>query len=668
MIDYECFVQRNTEKLKNYLKSDSSDMVDNKISVIIVVLPHVLKADEILKMKLTDFKNFPYIKTNYSRDHHEFLIKDKNKINGKYALSGYNDIINGEIEHHDIFKFRKSIWKINVIDKDIPWLVNFSTFCYKLFVDNTINPSSISKWAFKDILKNRGYDEKISESLSNDMLVKYIVQDVKIDTELNNNIRHIENNKVIPKIIKHGNSANIIVDSMVNDVVDLKTLLMLIVNKEINSKDFTVETIKKINSSVSQKIEFLENDLENILYLIMDKIINILIFDIKTRKKISKLVLTYVDKKYFSDTNNFNGFIFDGVTFNQIFGEVTFKKILDELFQMNDHQYELGKNNNIKEEINYNYRVGPGLYFAQKSDIIKYLYYGIFIVTVTIPKDENVIVCIEDNKLKASTLCLSEKYDLSSIEKLEDFEKVKDFDEILRVSLVNQNLNDIPKYIFNCKNLLILDISENNISSISSILCELSSLQKINLSDNKIKDIPDDIMNLKNLKELNLQNNKITSVSKKIKYLTRITKINLSENKLSSIPYEINELGDLAELNLEDNEIEFLKIINLNKLKILNISKNNIKIIRLSNLPNLIDLNISYNKLETLEHIILLPSLQILYANDNEITEISNECSILDNLTELYVSNNKIKNLSDKIFNKIKNIDYQFDFEKNVDM
>ncbi len=73
------------------------------------------------------------------------------------------------------------------------------------------------------------------------------------------------------------------------------------------------------------------------------------------------------------------------------------------------------------------------------------------------------------------------------------------------------NLKELPKELFELKQLSKLDISHNQISDIS-LLGKLSQLQSLNLSYNQISDIST-IHELKQLSVLNLNNNQVTDIS-----------------------------------------------------------------------------------------------------------------------------------------------------------
>jgi len=78
---------------------------------------------------------------------------------------------------------------------------------------------------------------------------------------------------------------------------------------------------------------------------------------------------------------------------------------------------------------------------------------------------------------------------------------------LTKLTLVDNNLNDLPKEIGNLINLKELYLGENNISVLPEEIGNLSNLNKLTLWNNNLNRLPDNITNLKNLTHLNLTNN-----------------------------------------------------------------------------------------------------------------------------------------------------------------
>lgn len=129
-----------------------------------------------------------------------------------------------------------------------------------------------------------------------------------------------------------------------------------------------------------------------------------------------------------------------------------------------------------------------------------------------------------------------------------------------KIDLSNQGLTEIPSYVYECRNL-----------------------KKLNLSNNEIKEIPIELSMLKYLKNLDISNNKITQLYSKTFDLRNLTSLNLNNNKIRTLPKQIGNLPKLNTLLIAGNLLDKLpdEIENLTNLKALNISKN-----KFVNFPN----------------------------------------------------------------------------------
>jgi Leucine-rich repeat (LRR) protein len=112
--------------------------------------------------------------------------------------------------------------------------------------------------------------------------------------------------------------------------------------------------------------------------------------------------------------------------------------------------------------------------------------------------------------------------------------------KVVKVDLSNQGLTEIPKEIFQCKNLQVLD-----------------------LSNNQIKQVPEQIQSLAQLQELNLSNNQLLTIPSSLDNLSFLNKLDLSNNQLSELPEILSNLGNLEEINLSgNNQLNFKKVMN----------------------------------------------------------------------------------------------------------
>ncbi|XP_020299049.1 E3 ubiquitin-protein ligase LRSAM1-like isoform X2 [Pseudomyrmex gracilis] len=102
--------------------------------------------------------------------------------------------------------------------------------------------------------------------------------------------------------------------------------------------------------------------------------------------------------------------------------------------------------------------------------------------------------------------------------------------------------------VFRKKSLLMYD---NKLSSLSGggALSDLSLLTVLDIHENEFTTLPSDIMYLSSLKELYLQNNSIRKLPNEIIHLNKLTILNVSRNNLKQLPENI---GQLQQLNVFD--------------------------------------------------------------------------------------------------------------------
>lgn len=183
---------------------------------------------------------------------------------------------------------------------------------------------------------------------------------------------------------------------------------------------------------------------------------------------------------------------------------------------------------------------------------------------------------------------------------------------------------DIPDDIYKIDNLKILIAYKNKISKISDNLDKLQQLENIELSDNSLKYMPQSIFKLKKLKYLLLDGNSIKEIPKDIKNLEKIVELDLSENKVTNIPTELYQLKSLKDLWLSSNKIKEISedIEQLENLFSLDFRDNQIEFLpnNITKIKKLNFIDLSYNKIKTLpQSIANMKGLRKLYLVGNPI-------------------------------------------------
>lgn len=112
------------------------------------------------------------------------------------------------------------------------------------------------------------------------------------------------------------------------------------------------------------------------------------------------------------------------------------------------------------------------------------------------------------------------------------------------LDLRNCGLSEIPSEIFDYTDLVTIDLSNDS-------FCD-------ELHKNKIKIVPSEIIKLKRLKRLNLSNNQLESISENLATLHKLSYLNLCNNNLTDISEKIANMPSLSEICLEENPFDLL--------------------------------------------------------------------------------------------------------------
>lgn len=100
-----------------------------------------------------------------------------------------------------------------------------------------------------------------------------------------------------------------------------------------------------------------------------------------------------------------------------------------------------------------------------------------------------------------------------------------------------------------------MDLSENSLTDVGSLLSEFSHLEILFLHQNKLKRIPV-LDNAKKLTELYMRHNQVRIFSSSSFAESRIQLIDLRENKISELEIQMDDLKLLDRCYLDNNYIE----------------------------------------------------------------------------------------------------------------
>lgn len=225
------------------------------------------------------------------------------------------------------------------------------------------------------------------------------------------------------------------------------------------------------------------------------------------------------------------------------------------------------------------------------------------------------------------------------------------------------------------KNLIEVDLSYNNISTIEETVFTSSSIKFLNLTKNKIKyfnfSLPESVTNL------DISFNSVVEVAENcFLKTTNLTTLKINNNFLKNIPLglfnafnrETVPYNGMKNLYLQNNKLENLSFELPRTLINLDLSHNSISVLKqgiFDGLSSLTNLQLDNNLLHTLPMgcFLSLKSLKQLYLSNNTISVTYGTFSGLKALERLKISNNSITELS--FLNGLNNL-FDLDISNNL--
>uniref|UniRef100_A0A4W6CKB0 Leucine rich repeat containing 69 n=1 Tax=Lates calcarifer TaxID=8187 RepID=A0A4W6CKB0_LATCA len=192
-----------------------------------------------------------------------------------------------------------------------------------------------------------------------------------------------------------------------------------------------------------------------------------------------------------------------------------------------------------------------------------------------------------------------------------------------------------------------LNLGNNALKEVPTVLGHLESLRKLYLFSNRITVVPPDVIGgLQNLVVLNLNHNQIQRLPPEIKryiYGIVVSKIlqhlSMMDNKLEEVPAELGHLTKLSEINLTSNKLSWLpqQLYQCKDLTKVHVARN-----KLTSLPELTFKHTLQNltTFHVTQGIRALTKLQVVDVAGNKLSMFPVEFHLLS-LKELYCEGNR---------------------------
>ncbi|XP_056234527.1 leucine-rich repeat-containing protein 7 isoform X7 [Seriola aureovittata] len=218
------------------------------------------------------------------------------------------------------------------------------------------------------------------------------------------------------------------------------------------------------------------------------------------------------------------------------------------------------------------------------------------------------------------------------------------------LDISKNGIQEFPDNIKCCKGLSVVEASVNPITKLPDGFTQLLNLTQLFLNDAFLEYLPANFGRLSKLRILELRENHLKTMPKSIHRLTQLERLDLGSNEFSDLPEVLEQIHNLKELWLDNNSLQSIpgSIGKLRQLRYLDLAKNRIETLDtdISGCEALEDLLLSSNMLQHLpDSIGMLKKLTTLKVDDNQLTSLPNTIGSLSLLEELDCSCNELESL-----------------------
>ncbi|NXX26411.1 LRC40 protein, partial [Nicator chloris] len=226
--------------------------------------------------------------------------------------------------------------------------------------------------------------------------------------------------------------------------------------------------------------------------------------------------------------------------------------------------------------------------------------------------------------------------------------------DLTKLILASNKLQSLSEDVQLLPALTMLDVHDNQLTSLPSALGQLENLQKLDVSHNKLRSLPEELLQLPRLRSLLVQHNELSQLPEGLGQLLSLEELDVSNNQLTAIPTSFALLVNLVRLNLACNQLKELPadLSAMKSLRQLDCTKNYLETIppKLATMASLEQLYLRKNKLRSLPELPSCKLLKELHAGENQI-EILNAENLkqLSSLCVLELRDNKIKAVPEEI-------------------
>ncbi|KAI5281231.1 hypothetical protein KEM54_003331 [Ascosphaera aggregata] len=199
------------------------------------------------------------------------------------------------------------------------------------------------------------------------------------------------------------------------------------------------------------------------------------------------------------------------------------------------------------------------------------------------------------------------------------------------IDLHGNRLGQLPPGFRRLERLRLLNLSKNNLPmEIFNLIAQLPNLAELRMASNGLSGtLPSSVGDLRQLEILDLKGNDITTLCDEITSLTSLSVLDVSDNKLSSLPSAIFTNVPLIELNAKNNKLcgDLIpsSVTSIPRLRILTLTGNSLTGLSGSTelaLPSIKQLHMGGNRVDALPDVSSWGQLLTLVAENNRLTQL----------------------------------------------